>query len=114
MEIILFSRLLRRGNRLAVPDFCFPGILPRAAKVKTVLTEIVGLWYVHDIRTTSRRKMSDRLRGLVSLGIAVTCFTVPAFAGIPAIPEPSTMVLVGLGAVGIIAVRQFRARSKKQ
>ena len=44
----------------------------------------------------------------------VLAFTVPAFAGIPAIPEPSTMVLVGLGAVGIIAVRQFRARSKKQ
>jgi len=31
IEIGQFSTRLRRGNRLAVPDFCFPGILPRAA-----------------------------------------------------------------------------------
>jgi hypothetical protein len=36
------------------------------------------------------------------------------FAGVAVIPEPSTMVLVAIGAGGIIAVRQIRARSKKK
>jgi hypothetical protein len=58
--------------------------------------------------------MSNRIRNLLSLGIALACFAVPMFAGAPVVPEPSTMVLVAIGAGGIIAVRQFRARSKKK
>jgi hypothetical protein len=58
--------------------------------------------------------MSDRIGGLLSLGIGLACFTAPVFAGTALVPEPSTMVLVAIGAGGIIAVRQIRARSKKQ
>jgi PEP-CTERM motif len=58
--------------------------------------------------------MSNRVRNLLSVGIGLACFTVPMFAGGPPIPEPSTVVLVGIGVAGIFAVQQIRARSKKK
>ncbi len=57
--------------------------------------------------------MTNRSRGLIALAIALLCGTVPAFAGItPAVPEPTTILLMGGGLGAILVVRHLRARKK--
>jgi hypothetical protein len=45
-------------------------------------------------------------RNLLSLGIAILCLAVPAFAGVTVTPEPTTMLLIGGGLGAILVVSQ--------
>ena len=58
--------------------------------------------------------MTNRVLGVFSVGVALICMTVPAFAGLTAVtPEPTTVLLIGGGLGAIIVARQLRARKKK-
>jgi hypothetical protein len=49
---------------------------------------------------------------LLSTGIALLCFAAPAFAGVPVVPEPTTVLLIGGGLGAILVVRHLRAKKK--
>ena len=51
--------------------------------------------------------MTNRILAFLSLGIGLS---IPALAGQAVVPEPSTIVLVGLGAAGLIVFRQIRKK----
>ena len=57
--------------------------------------------------------MTKRIGRWLAAGVGLLCFTSPMWAGQAPIPEPSTIVLVGigLGIGGIVALR--RKRNKK-
>jgi len=49
----------------------------------------------------------------LSAVIALICCAVPAFAGnVPAVPEPTTILLMGGGLGAILVVRKLRAKKK--
>jgi PEP-CTERM motif len=56
--------------------------------------------------------MKSRTTDLLSTGIALLCLAVPAFAGIPVVPEPTTVLLIGGGLGAILVVRHLRAKKK--
>ena len=56
--------------------------------------------------------MTNRVLSVFSVGVALICMTVPAFAGVTT-PEPTTVLLIGGGLGAIIVARQLRARKKK-
>ena len=57
--------------------------------------------------------MKSRTIDLLSTGIALLCLAAPAFAGVPAVPEPTTVLLMGGGLGAILVVRHLRAKKKK-
>ncbi len=56
--------------------------------------------------------MTNRTARFMSTAIALLCCAVPAFAGAPAVPEPTTILLMGGGLGAILVVRHMRAKKK--
>jgi hypothetical protein len=57
--------------------------------------------------------MKNRTIDLLSAGIALVCCTAPMFAGtVPAVPEPTTVLLMGGGLGAILVIRHMRSKKK--
>jgi hypothetical protein len=56
--------------------------------------------------------VKNRTLGLLSSAIALICCAVPAFAGQPSVPEPTTVLLMGGGLGAILVIRHLRAKKK--
>jgi hypothetical protein len=57
--------------------------------------------------------MKNRTLDVLSAGIALLCCALPSFAGItPAVPEPTTVLLMGGGLGAILVIRHMRTKKK--
>jgi hypothetical protein len=57
--------------------------------------------------------MKNRTVAVFSAGIALLCSAVPSFAGtVPAVPEPTTVLLMGGGLGAILVIRHMRSKKK--
>ena len=55
--------------------------------------------------------MKSWFSGLLALALSILCVAVPAHAGVVAVPEPATGLLVALGVGAMMLVRRKNSKS---